>query len=75
MNQSWAPHVRTRGETDWTKNGLRFATKEEAEGWAHDLSGRWTAVEETGAVEAPEPVNYRFNLELRVLECLEVQEL
>ena len=31
----------------WTTNGLRFATKQEAEDYVSELAIRWTAVRET----------------------------
>jgi hypothetical protein len=41
-------------------NSLVFATKEEAEGYARDLAGRWTLVREWRVVETAEEVNYTF---------------
>lgn len=59
---SWKPEVQTAGDGEaWTGNALRFATKEEAESYAFDLSMRWTAVKNTRAVESSDPVNYRWN--------------
>ena len=45
----------------WTTNGLRFATKQEAEDYVSELAIRWTAVRETRAVECDDPVNYTYH--------------
>lgn len=41
---SWHAAVKTAGDEDWVYNGMRFATKEEADAYAKDLAWRWTAV-------------------------------
>ena len=56
---SWKPEVNTAGE--WTGNGMRFATKEEAERWGKSLLARWTAPADYRAVESDEPVNFRLD--------------
>jgi hypothetical protein len=56
---SWRPMVLVSGE--WAGNGLRFATKAEAEKNARDLMGRWILVRETRADESSDPVNYRWD--------------
>ena len=56
---SWKPEVQTGG-SEWTPNGLAFATKEEAEIWASDLMFRWTLVTDTRAVESDQPVNHKL---------------
>jgi hypothetical protein len=58
---SWKPEVYVQGA--WSKNGLRFATEKEAVANAHNLMMRWTLVEDYRAVEASEPVNYRWTSE------------
>lgn len=55
---SWRPMVLVQGE--WAGNALRFATKEEAEANARDLSGRWMLVMDARADESTDPVNYRW---------------
>ncbi len=52
---SWAPQTTTElGQ--WVGNGLRFATREEAEAYVARLSlGRTTRI-----VESSDPVNYRW---------------
>jgi len=52
---SWAPQA-TAESGQWVGNGLRFATREEAEAYVAGLSsGRNTRV-----VESSDPVNYRW---------------
>jgi hypothetical protein len=52
---SWAPQATTESG-QWVGNGLRFATREEAEAYVVGLAlGRNTRV-----VESPDPVNYRW---------------
>lgn len=57
---SWKPEVIADGTGKWYGNGLAFATKEEAEANARDLSMRWLAVRDTRAVESDQPVNYAW---------------
>jgi hypothetical protein len=57
---SWKPEVQTGGD-GWSANGLAFATREEADDWALDLSFRWTAVVNIRSVESDEPVNYKLD--------------
>ena len=56
--KSWAPEVFLEGK--WSGNGLRFATKEEAEKWGADLLMRWFVPTDSRAVESDDPVNYRL---------------
>ena len=58
---SWKPQVRT-GSCDpkFYGNALAFATKEEAQASADELSMRWMLVVETGTIESDEKVNYKF---------------
>jgi hypothetical protein len=55
---SYAPEVFTDGQ--WAGNGLRFATREEAERWGRDLLMRWFVPTDSRAVESADPVNYRL---------------
>lgn len=57
---SWKPEVQTNGGEEWSSNALRFATKEEAEKSARDLSYRWFAVTGHRASESTDPVNYQY---------------
>lgn len=56
---SFAPMVRTTESGPFAGNGLRFATREEAQLWLDDLVCRWFAVTGTSVVESADPVNYR----------------
>jgi hypothetical protein len=58
---SWSPEVIADNTGKWCGNGLRFATKEEAEQNVFDLSMRWTSVRETRVVESTDPVNYTYH--------------
>jgi hypothetical protein len=44
----------------WQGNGLRFATRQEAEANVLDLAQRWGLVRDTRVVECNDPVNYRW---------------
>lgn len=57
---SWKPEVIADSTGQWYDNALRFATREEAEANARDLSMRWLAVQDTRATESPDPVNYAY---------------
>ena len=55
---SWRPeYVDDSGK--WMTNGLRFATKQEAEDYVSELAIR-AAVRETRVVECDDPVNYSY---------------
>jgi hypothetical protein len=64
---SWKPEVQTDNTGQWYGNGLRFATRIEAEAQVIDLMMRWFAVRETRVVETDEPVNYRWDAERGLL--------
>jgi hypothetical protein len=55
---SWKPEVFVQGK--WSRNGLVFATEQEAADSARNLMYRWILVEDSRAVEVDEPVNYRW---------------
>lgn len=65
---SYAVEVITRNiisrkvNTAWTGNELRFATRREAEDYARDLAGRWTAVQDWRVVESPDAPNQSFTI-------------
>lgn len=61
---SWAPEVIADSSGKWSGNGLRFATKEEAEANVANLMMRWTSVIDTRVVESNDPVNYRWDSRL-----------
>jgi hypothetical protein len=67
--KSFAPEVFVQGA--WSRNGLRFATKAEAESNARHLMGRWMMVRDSRATESDEPVNYRWDDATSVLTNLE----
>lgn len=58
---SFAPEVIADSTGKWNGNGLRFATKEEAEANVRDLFSRWTLVTSMRVVESSDPVNYRWD--------------
>lgn len=55
---SYAPMVRTTDGGPFAGNGLRFATREEAQAWLDDLVMRWYAVTDVRVDESTDPVNY-----------------
>lgn len=57
---SWRPEVIADSSGKWTPNGLRFATKKEAEDNVFDLAMRWTGVHDTRVIECADPVNYSY---------------
>jgi len=59
--KSWAPEVIADNSGKWCGNGLRFATQAEAEANAEDLHSRWTLVREHRAVQSVDPVNYKWD--------------
>lgn len=66
---SFAPEVIADNTGKWYGNALRFATRQEAEQNAVDLSMRWFAVRDTRAVESTDPVNYSYvGRELKAVE-------
>ena len=44
-------------DNEWVSNGLRFATPEEAERYADDLSARWSKVKGYDVQPSPDPAN------------------
>ena len=58
---SWKPEVIADSSGEWCGNGLRFATKQEAEDNVRDLEMRWYLVRETRVVESDDPVNYIYH--------------
>ena len=55
--QSWCPEVIADSSGKWSRNQMRFATKEEADAYNADLMWRWTSVREIRSVEHTDPVN------------------
>jgi hypothetical protein len=60
MPKSFRPEVIADSSGQWLGNGLRFATKEEAEASALDLMLRWTLVRDYRAAESDDEVNYSY---------------
>jgi hypothetical protein len=58
--KSYAPEVIADNSGQWAGNGLRFATKEEAEENVANLASRWYLVQDTRVVETNDPVNYAW---------------
>jgi hypothetical protein len=62
---SYKPEVTViHDNSGWVGNGVRFATRVEAEKAVADLKSRWLLVSDTRVVESDEPVNYRWDDEL-----------
>jgi len=61
--QSFAPQVVADSSGEWAGNGLRFATRAEAEANVANLASRWLLVRETRVVPSKDPVNYRWDSE------------
>jgi hypothetical protein len=57
---SFKPEVIADSSGKWCGNGLRFATREEAEANVRALMNRWMLVVDTRVVESDDPVNSRF---------------
>ena len=57
---SWKPEVISDSSGKWAGNGLRFATREEAEQNVEALMMRWWSVKETRTVETDDPVTHRW---------------
>ena len=56
---SWAPEVLVDGQ--WSRNQLRFNTKQEADDNARDLFERWTSTDSWRSTESTDPVNCNLN--------------
>jgi hypothetical protein len=61
MPKSYRPEVIADSSGKWCPNGLRFATKAEAELNVDDLKSRWSLVRETRVVESDDEPNYRWD--------------
>jgi hypothetical protein len=57
---SFRPEVIADETGKWLPNGLRFATREEAEANVRDLAFCWYAVRDTRVVACDDPVNYDY---------------
>lgn len=66
---SWRPEMLCEGK--WETNGLRFATKEEADKYGRDLLNRWLVPTDSRSVECDDPVTHVIdsnNVMMRVAE-------
>jgi len=54
----------------WAGNGLRFATRPEADAYVHDLMMRWTAVTGWRSVESTDPVTHFWDIEASKLRVV-----
>lgn len=68
---SWRPEMFV--DNQWTPNGQRFATEQEARDSASDLFSRWTQPTDYRAMPANDPVNYRREggKDIRLATCAE----
>ena len=57
---SYAPQVIADSSGKWCGNGLRFATREEAEAQVAALAWRWTLVRDTRVVESDDPPRHAW---------------
>jgi hypothetical protein len=58
--RSFKPEVIADSTGKWCGNALRFATREEAESYVHDLMMRWTAVRDTRVIESDDAVTHKI---------------
>ena len=58
---SYKPELIADSSGKWGSNALRFATREEAVAYVHDLGLRWTSVREERVVESEDPVTHRWS--------------
>jgi hypothetical protein len=58
--KSYKVAVMATGESNWSYNGQRFATRNEAQAAGDDLSSRWSAVEKFEVQKSNDPVNYKW---------------
>lgn len=56
MTTSYKTEVIADNSGEWVGNGLRFATRQQAETYVADLAMRWTQVRETRVIETSDPV-------------------
>lgn len=56
LGVSFAPEILVQGS--WSRNGLRFATEQEAADWGVDRLQRWMMAEDSRVVPANEPPNW-----------------
>lgn len=57
---SFKPEVIADSTGKWYGNGLRFATRKEAEVYVADLASRWLAVRDTRVIMTTDPASHRL---------------
>jgi hypothetical protein len=57
MPRSYKVGCKTRGDSEWAYNALRFATREQAEEYGADLYSRWTALDQYEVHESDDDPN------------------
>ena len=55
---NYRPEISTDGGKSFSQNAQVFATREEAEASAKDLTSRWMLVTDWRVIESDQPVNY-----------------
>lgn len=55
--KSFKVGCKTKSDTEWAYNGLRFATREAAESYGGDLYSRWTALDKYEVHESEDEPN------------------
>lgn len=58
--KSWKLGCKTKADTNWAYNALRFATKEECEAYGGDLYSRWTALDKYEAHPSEDEPNTKW---------------
>jgi len=64
---SFAAYFRTASDCSFATNALRFATREEAEGYGADLYQRWLGAKEWEVRETDDPVRHRWDAKERTV--------
>jgi len=59
--KSWRCGCKTAGDTDWSFNGLVFATAEEAKAYGADLFSRWTELKEYQPIACDLPLTAKWD--------------
>jgi hypothetical protein len=57
---SWKVEIVADSSGNWSNNGVRFASREEADAYGHHLLERWPAIRQVRVAESTDPVNYRM---------------
>jgi hypothetical protein len=68
---SWKTQVQTDATGNWYGSDLRFPTKQQAEGYVHDLMMRWMQVNETRVKAVHLPATHVWDSATRTLTNIE----